>query len=88
MATVIRLKRGGRNKKPFYHVVVTDSRNPRDGRYIEQIGTYDPMKDSIEGFSLNAEKAVDWMKKGARPSRTVKSLFTKSGVMEKVEQQK
>lgn len=86
MATVIRLRRGGRKKKPFYHVVVTDSRSPRNGRCIEQIGTYDPLNDTSAGFTLDADKAADWLKKGALPSERVKSLMTKSGVMEKAAQ--
>lgn len=85
MATVIRLtRRGGRKKKPFYHVVVIDSRSRRDGRSVDEIGTYDPLISN--GCTLNKEKAVDWMKKGARPSQTVKSLFVKSGIIEKAAQ--
>lgn len=80
MAVRIRLKRMGAHKKPYYRVVVADSRSPRDGRFIEMIGTYDPLKK--EGaVALNQEKALGWLKKGAVPSDTVRSLFSKAGIM-------
>ncbi len=83
MATVIRLKRVGRKKVPFYHVVVMDSRNRRDGRGVDELGTYDPLIDTEDAIRLNKEKATDWLKKGAQPSQTVKSLFVRSGILEK-----
>lgn len=73
MALKIRLARGGSKKRPFYRVVVADSRAPRDGRYIEKIGTYDPRlpKDSENRVQIDAEKAADWVKKGAKPTDRV-----------------
>lgn len=81
MAVKIRLKRIGMKKHPFYRVVVTDERNPRDGRFIEEIGTYDPMKQPAE-IKIDNEKAVAWMKNGAQPSDTVRILLKKSGAIE------
>lgn len=73
MALKIRLSRGGSKKRPFYRVVVADSRAPRDGRYIEKIGTYNPRlpRDSEERVQIDAEKAVEWVKKGAKPTDRV-----------------
>ena len=73
MALKIRLARGGSKKRPFYRVVVADSRAPRDGRYIEKIGTYDPRqpKDSEERVKIDAEKAAEWVRKGAKPTDRV-----------------
>lgn len=81
MAVKIRLKRIGMKKNPFYRVVVTDERNPRDGRFIEEIGTYDPMKSPAE-IKINAEKATTWLHNGAQPSDTVRILLKKSGVIQ------
>ena len=78
MAVKIRLKRMGRKKKPFYRVVVADSRYPRDGRFIEEIGTYDPTKDPA-AINIDVEKANEWIKKGAQPTDTVKALLKKVG---------
>jgi len=80
MAVKIRLKRIGMKKHPYYRVVVTDERNPRDGRFIEEIGTYDPMKQPAE-IKIDNEKAVDWIKKGAQPSDTVRVLLKKTGAI-------
>ena len=77
----IRLKRMGMKKKPFYRLVVTDSRNCRDGRFIEEIGYYDPMQQPAV-VKVDNEKAVDWMKKGAQPTDTVRVLLKKSGAIE------
>ena len=77
----IRLKRMGAKKKPFYRIVVTDSRSPRDGRFIEEIGYYDPLKTPVV-IHVEQEKALDWMKKGVQLSDTVKALFKKAGVMD------
>lgn len=73
----IRLQRIGKKKAPFYHIVVADSRSPRDGKIIEQIGTYDPMK-SPAVITLDKEKCTEWMKNGARPTDTVKALIEKA----------
>jgi small subunit ribosomal protein S16 len=78
---VIRLTRRGAKKKPFYRIVAADSRMPRDGRFLEILGTYDPMLEE-DGCKINTEKAVAWIKKGARPSKTVDSLLKKAGVSE------
>ena len=70
----IRLQRAGKKKAPFYHIVVADSRSPRDGKIIEQIGTYDPMSDPTV-LKLDNEKVEKWLKNGARPTETVKKLI-------------
>ncbi|HHV17342.1 MAG TPA: 30S ribosomal protein S16 [Thermoanaerobacterales bacterium] len=80
MAVKIRLKRMGAKKRPFYRVVVADSRMPRDGRFIEEIGYYNPLTDPIE-VKINEEKAADWLKKGAIPTDTVKYLFKNIGIL-------
>lgn len=73
----IRLQRHGAKKAPFYHIVVADSRCPRDGRIIEKIGTYNPMTNPST-ITLDNEKVADWMKKGAKPTDTVKGLIEKA----------
>ena len=78
MAVKIRLKRIGTKKTPFYRVVVADSRYPRNGRFIEEIGYYDPMKNPAE-IKLDNEKVQKWLKNGAQPTETVKSLIAKNG---------
>ena len=70
----IRLKRVGKKKAPFYHVVVADSKSPRDGKIIEQVGTYDPMTDPAT-INLDIEIVVKWIKNGAKPTDTVKALI-------------
>jgi small subunit ribosomal protein S16 len=82
LATKIRLKRMGAKKVPFYRVVVADSRAPRDGRFIEEIGYYNPTKKPAE-VNINEEKALKWLENGATPSDTVKALFKKTGVLKK-----
>lgn len=82
MATKIRLKRMGAKKAPFYRVVVADARAPRDGRFIEEIGFYNPIKQPEE-ISINEEKALKWLADGAQPSDTVKALFKKTGLLKK-----
>ena len=77
----IRLKRMGMKKHPFYRVVVADIHSPRDGRFIEEIGYYDPMKKPAE-IKIDNEKAVAWMKNGAQPTETVRILLKKSGAIE------
>ena len=76
----IRLKRMGAHKKPFYRVVVADSRSPRDGRFIEEIGYYNPMTEPAT-ISIDEEKAKKWLGKGAQPTDTVKFLFKKNGII-------
>lgn len=82
MATRIRLRRMGAKKKPFYRIVVADSRSPRDGRFIEEIGYYDPCKNPAE-VKVDDEKAVKWLQSGAQPSETVRALLNKAGLIEK-----
>ena len=79
MAVVIRLKRIGAINRPVYRIVATDSRNPRDGRFIEEIGTYDPQK-SPALIKVNKDRAGYWLGVGAKPSPVVKSLFKKTNV--------
>ena len=74
MSVKIRLTRVGSKKKPYYRIIVADSRSPRDGKFIENIGTYDPKTDPST-INLDKEKALDWLKKGAMPSGTVKKIF-------------
>ena len=81
MAVKIRLRRMGAKKAPFYRVVVADSRSPRDGRFIEEIGYYNPISEPVE-VKIDADKAKDWMFKGAQPTETVKSLFKKNGIID------
>lgn len=82
MAVKIRLKRIGAKKAPFYRIVVADSRSPRDGRIIEEIGTYNPVAQPAL-IKINEETAIKWMQDGAKPSDTVRNLFSKQGIMEK-----
>ena len=77
----IRLKRMGMKKHPFYRIVVADERSPRDGRFIEEIGSYDPMQHPAV-IKVDNDKAADWMKKGAQPTDTVRILLKKSGAIE------
>ena len=81
MAVKIRLRRMGAKKAPFYRVVVADSRFPRDGRFIEEIGTYNPMTEPAQ-ISIDADKAKTWIKNGAQPTDTVKILLKKTGITE------
>ncbi len=82
MATRIRLRRMGAKKRPFYRVIVADSRAPRDGKFIEEIGYYDPTTNPAT-IKIDEEKALRWLTNGARPSDTAKSLFQKQGIMAK-----
>jgi small subunit ribosomal protein S16 len=82
MAVKIRLKRMGSKKNPFYRIVVADSRSPRDGRFIETVGTYNPVSEPAE-IRINEELALKWLLNGAKPSDTVRNLFSKQGIMEK-----
>ena len=85
MAVRIRLKRMGKKKMPFYRVVVADIKSPRDGRFIENIGTYDPHQEPAR-IDIEEEKALYWLSKGATPSDTVRSLFSRIGVMKKFDE--
>ena len=76
----IRVRRLGAKKAPFYRVVVADSRYPRDGRFIEEIGTYNPLSDPAE-IKIDAERAQKWIKNGAQPTDTVRALLKKTGVL-------
>lgn len=79
MAVKIRLRRMGAKKNPFYRIVVADSRYPRDGRFIEEIGTYDPLKTPAD-VKIDADKAKQWIANGAQPTDTVRALLKKVGV--------
>ena len=79
MAVKLRLKRMGSKKKPFYRIVAADSRSPRDGRFIETIGTYNSIKSPAE-LTIDEEKALKWLNNGAIPTDTVKNLFTQKGI--------
>ena len=79
MAVKIRLKRMGKKKAPFYRIVVADARAPRDGRFIEEIGTYDPTKDPSV-YNVNEEAAKKWLANGAQPTETVARLFKNAGI--------
>ena len=87
MAVKIRLKRMGAKKAPFYRVVVADSRSPRDGRFIEEIGYYNPVANPAE-VKIDEEKAAKWMLTGAQPTDTVRNLFSKAGILQKVHEAK
>jgi small subunit ribosomal protein S16 len=87
MAVRIRFSRHGKKKAPFYRLVVTDSRSPRDGRYIEMIGTYDPMTDPST-FKIDEERALHWLRQGAQPSDTARSALGKTGIWEKFQAEK
>lgn len=80
MAVKIRLQRRGRKKRPFYHIVVADGRSPRDGRFIEKIGTYNPMTKPAT-IDLDRDKAFEWMNKGAQPTDTARAILKFKGVM-------
>lgn len=82
MAVKIRLKRMGAKKHPFYRIVAADSRSPRDGRFIEQLGTYDPNKNPA-AVTLKEEEIMKWLNDGAQPSDTVRNLLSQAGIMKK-----
>ncbi len=81
MAVKMRLTRMGAKKAPFYRVIVADSRSPRDGRFIDTIGTYNPLANPVE-IKIDAEKAKKWLGNGAQPTETVKALLKKSGIVD------
>lgn len=76
----IRLRRMGAKKTPFYRIVVADSRYPRDGRFIEEIGTYNPLAEPVV-VNVNADRAQEWIKNGAQPTDTVRGILKKAGVL-------
>ena len=81
MAVKMRLRRMGMKKAPFYRVIVADSRSPRDGRFIEEIGYYNPLTEPAD-IKIDAEKAKKWLSNGAQPTETFKSLLKKSGIVD------
>ena len=81
MAVKMRLTRLGAKKAPFYRVIVADSRSPRDGRFIEEIGYYNPLTNPVE-VKIDADKAKKWLNNGAQPTETVKALLKKSGIVD------
>lgn len=85
MAVKIRLNRMGAKKNPFYRIVVADSRSPRDGRFIEIVGNYDPTTDPST-INLDEGKVMDWIAKGAKPTDTVRSLLRKKGILQKLDE--
>lgn len=87
MAVKIRLKRMGAKKVPFYRLVVADSRSPRDGRFIEEIGYYNPVSQPAQ-VKIDEEKALKWLKNGAQPSDTVRSLLSRAGIMKRFHEEK
>ena len=82
MAVKLRLKRMGAKQKPFYRIIAADSRSPRDGRFIETVGTYDPVKKE-NNITVDEEKALKWLNNGAQPTDTVKNILTKQGIWTK-----
>ncbi len=87
MAVKLRLKRMGSKKRPFYRVVAADSRSPRDGRFIEEVGYYNPIVEPAE-VKIDEEKALKWLKDGAIPTDTVRDIFSKHGIMKKFHESK
>jgi len=85
VAVHLRLTRAGRHKLPFYRVVAADSRKPRDGRYLEVLGTYDTLKNPPV-IQLKPERVLDWLKKGAQPSVTVRTVLRRSGLWKQFEE--
>lgn len=83
----LRLKRMGKKGAPFYRIVAADSHFPRDGRFIEAIGTYDPTRHP-SAITLDAELAIKWLKNGAQPSDTVRSILSKEGVLQRLHEEK
>lgn len=83
----IRLNRMGAKRQPFYRVVVADSHSPRDGRFIEIVGNYDPTKNPAL-VKIDEEKVISWIKKGAQPTDTVRSLLSKQGIMKKIHEER
>ena len=82
MAVKLRLKRGGSKQRPFYRIVAADARSPRDGRFIDIVGTYNPIPANYE-VTVDEEKALYWLSQGAQPTDTVRSLLSQKGIMAK-----
>lgn len=82
MAVKIRLKRMGSKRKPFYRIVVADSRSPRDGRFIEEIGYYNPVVEPVQ-VKIDEESVLKWLSNGAQPSDTVRNILSREGIMQK-----
>lgn len=80
MALRFRLARFGTKKRPFYRIVVADSRAPRDGKFVEKVGTYNPLSNPAK-ITIDREKVIEWYKKGARPTDTVKNIFQREGIL-------
>ena len=87
MLVKIRLNRMGAKKQPFYRIVVADSRSPRDGRFIEIVGNYDPTKNPAV-VNIDEEKVISWIQNGAQPTDTVRSLLSKQGIMKKIHEER
>jgi len=87
LAVAIRLKRMGRRRNPFYRVVVADESNPRQGKAVDDLGYYDPMKDPAQ-VEINEERALMWLRNGAKPTDTVRCLLSKAGVLRKLHEHK
>ena len=87
MSVKIRRRRMGAKRKPFYRIVVADSRAPRDGRFIEEVGYYNPVSQPKE-LKLDEDKIFEWLKKGAQPSDTVRSFLSSAGLMAKLHDEK
>ncbi|KIS02679.1 30S ribosomal protein S16 [Paucilactobacillus wasatchensis] len=87
MSVKIRLKRVGSKKRPFYRIVVADSRSPRDGRFIEEVGTYNPLIEPAV-VKLEEENIMQWLNNGAQPSDTVRNILSKAGIMKKYHEEK
>ena len=87
MAVKLRLKRGGSKQRPFYRIVAADARSPRDGRFIDSIGTYNPIPAEYEVI-IDEEKAMYWLSNGAQPTDTVRNLLSEKGIMAKYAESK
>ncbi|GEP22769.1 MAG: 30S ribosomal protein S16 [Lentilactobacillus diolivorans] len=87
MSVKIRLKRMGSKKRPYYRIVVADSRSPRDGRFIEKVGTYSPLSEPAK-VTLEEESILNWLNNGAQPSDTVRNLLSDAGIMKKYHEAK
>lgn len=87
MSVKIRLKRMGAKKRPFYRVVVADSRSPRDGRFIEIVGTYNPIVEPAE-IKLDDQKIIEWLQKGAQPTNSVRNMLSNAGIMKQFHESK
>ena len=82
MSLKIRLARAGTKKRPFFHIVVADSRSPRDGRFIEHLGYYDPMTEPVQ-VKIDVDKVMKWLQQGAQPSEAARSLLKREGILER-----